>query len=270
MDRFFEFESGKIHFTDQGRGDVIILVHGYLETCEIWRSFGRRLSSQYRVLAVDLPGHGKSDMLGEVHTMDLMAGMLAALMMHLSIEKVFMTGHSMGGYVTLAFADLFPELLSGFCLFHSQPFADSPETVQKRNNEIRLVEEGRKDQFCPVNIVRMFASSNIEKFAAAVSNSKNIASTVPGEALIAVLKGMIARPSRAAVMESGAIPCLWILGVRDNYIDFRAIQEKVRLPRNAEVAILENSGHMGFIEEEDKALEILGSFLLSKVFDGKF
>lgn len=269
MDRFFEFESGKIHFTDQGSGEVIVLVHGYLETCEIWRNFAQRLSSQYRVLSVDLPGHGKSDMLGEVHTMDLMAGMLAALMMHLGIEKVFMTGHSLGGYVTLAFADLFPGLLSGFCLFHSQPFSDSPETVQKRYNEIRLVEEGRKDQFCPVNIVRMYASSNIEKFASAVSNSKNIAATVPGEAVIAVLKGMIARPSRAAVMESGRIPCLWILGARDNYIDFRAVKERVQLPPGSEVFILQNSGHMGFIEEEDEALRLLESFLLFKVFDGK-
>jgi pimeloyl-ACP methyl ester carboxylesterase len=270
MDRFFEFESGKIHFTDQGSGDAIVLVHGYLETCEIWLSFASRLSSQYRVIAVDLPGHGKSDLLGEIQTMDLMAGMLAALIMHLRLEKVFMTGHSLGGYVTLAFADLFPGLLSGFCLFHSHPFADTPETVQKRLTEIRLVKEGRKDQFCFVNIVRMYASSNIEKFASAVSNSKNIASTVPGEAVIAVLEGMIKRPSRVHVMESGKIPCLWILGALDNYIDFRAIQERVILPPSVTVAVLENSGHMGFIEEEEEALRILTSFFLSKVFDSKF
>lgn len=270
MDRFFEFESGRIHYTDQGSGDVIVLVHGYLETSEIWKSFAGHLSSQYRVLAVDLPGHGKSDMLGEVHTMELMAGMLAALIMHLNLDKVFMTGHSMGGYVTLAFADLFPGLLSGFCLFHSHPFADSFETVQKRQNEIRLVEGGRKDQICSVNIVRMYASSNIEKFSAAISNSRNIAATVSGKAVIAVLKGMIERPSRTAVMESGSIPCLWILGARDNYIDFRAVQEKVKLPANSAVAILANSGHMGFVEEEDEALKVLQSFLLTKVSDSKF
>ena len=78
----------------------------------------------------------------------------------------------------------------------------------------------------------------------------------------------MARPSRAAVIEAGELPCLWLLGARDKYIVFRAIQERVQLPPNARVAILENSGHMGFIEEEDEALRILGSFLLTQEPDG--
>jgi len=71
-------------------------------------------------------------------------------------------------------------------------------------------------------------------------------------------------------MESGKIPCLWILGALDNYIDFRANQERVILPPSVTVAVLENSGHMGFIEEEEEALRILTSIFLSKVFDSKF
>ena len=78
-----------------------------------------------------------------------------------------------------------------------------------------------------------------------------IASGISGEGLIAVLNGMMARPSRLAVMEEGRVPCLWILGGMDNYIPYEAIQKRVMMPENSSVVVLRGSGHMGFVEEEE-------------------
>jgi pimeloyl-ACP methyl ester carboxylesterase len=250
-----------ISYTDQGKGDVIILIHGYLETSEVWNSFATRLAGSYRVITVDLPGHGKSDLPGEIQTMDIMAEAIKKLIESLGIRKVFMTGHSLGGYIILAFADLFPEMLSGYCLFHSHPLADMPEALENREREIALVRAGKKDLIYPENVAKMFASINLDKFQAGLQRSKEIASSIPGEAIIAVLRGMMARPSRLAVMESGRVPCLWILGAMDNYINCELAQTKVSLPANAELAILKNSGHMGFIEEEEKSIDIIDSFI---------
>jgi len=261
MDTFFKYSSGMIHYTDQGKGHVIALVHGYLETSEIWAGFATRLSENFRVITVDLPGHGKSDSFSDVHTMEFMAGMLAKLFENLEAGKLFLVGHSLGGYVTLAFADLFPEMLSGYCLFHYQPFADTPETVEKREKEIGLAGEGRKDLFCQANVTRMFATENLEKFSPALMKSREIALAIPGEAIIAVLKGMIARPSRVRVLESGIVPCLWVLGAQDNYINCEAVRTKVHLPGNAQVVVLNNSGHMGFIEEEERSLRVITDFV---------
>jgi homoserine acetyltransferase len=152
-------------------------------------------------------------------------------------------------------------MLSGYCLFHSQPFSDSPETLEKRKREIYLVKEGNKDLMITDNISRMFATSNLQKFSDAFQKLKEAALSIKGEGIIAVLKGMIARPSRLSVMESGKVPCLWILGSMDNYINCEQIQTKVRLPANAKVVILKESGHMGFVEEEEKSLEILTEFI---------
>jgi len=258
---FFPYSGGKICYTDSGQGTPVVLLHGYLETAEVWYGFAEKLAEKYRVISLDLPGHGLSDIYGSTHTMEFMANVVKELLDNLRIGNVFMAGHSLGGYVTLAFLELFPDSLSGYCLFHSQPFPDTPETIEKRIREIALAREGKKEMFCHENITRMFAGSNLEVFSGAVQRSWEIASELNSEGIIAVLNGMMARPSRLSVMEEGRVPCLWILGEKDNYIPCAAIQARISLPSNARIVILENSGHMGFIEEEDRSVKVITEFV---------
>ena len=162
---FFLFREGRIHYSDSGKGPVIVLLHGYLESSEVWNGFEKKLTSKFRVISVDLPGHGLSDIYGEVHTMEFMATVVKELLDYLKVKKAFLTGHSLGGYVTLGFLELFPEYLSGYCLFHSQPFHDPPEAIEKRKREIEIVRTGKKNLMYPDNVIRMFAESNLEKFS---------------------------------------------------------------------------------------------------------
>lgn len=264
MMKYFDYNTGKVYYSDTGTGDVIVLLHGYLESSEVWYSFARKLSAGFRVISVDLPGHGHSDIYGESHTMEFLATVVKDLLRSLFVEKAFITGHSLGGYVSLAFLELYPDALSGYCLFHSHPFADSAEALDKREREIKLVKAGKKDLIYPDNIAKMFASDNLEKFRDALYRSRTIASKISGEGIIAILRGMMSRPSRLSLMEEGIVPCLWILGAKDNYIDCRQVQAKIRLPLNAKVLVLENSGHLGFIEEEDRSISVIRNFLNDK------
>ena len=261
MKKIYRYGKGVIHYNDQGKGKVIVLIHGYLETSEIWGSFARKLAEKFRVISIDLPGHGGSDIFGDVHTVDFMATVIKDLIEDIGTGKIFLTGHSMGGYVTLAFAGLFPERLTGYCLFHSHPFADTPEVVKRRKMEIRLIKTGKWNMFFSDSIQKMFASQNLEKFKAELQHSKEISATIPGEGIISVLNGMMARPSRLPVMEEGKLPLLWILGAKDNYINCEQMLSRVKLPENSEVLVLQNSGHMGFIEEEKISLEKLAGFV---------
>jgi pimeloyl-ACP methyl ester carboxylesterase len=258
---FFSYRGGRIHYTDSGIGNVIVLLHGYLESSEVWNGFSEKLTSSFRVITVDLPGCGLSDVYGEVHSMEFMAMAIKRLIDYLGLKKVFLTGHSLGGYVALAFLELFPDNLSGYCLFHSQPFSDSPAALEKRNREIEIVKVGKKNLMYPDNVIRMFATSNLEKFSDALQRSKDIASRIPGEGIIAVLNGMMIRPSRLTFMEEGKVPCLWILGSMDNYIPCDLIQKQVNLPSNAKTVILKKSGHMGFVEEEENSLNAITEFV---------
>jgi pimeloyl-ACP methyl ester carboxylesterase len=132
-----------------------------------------------------------------------MADAVKTLLDCLCIKKAFLTGHSLGGYVALAFVELFPEYLSGYCLFHSHPFADTPEAIQKREREIKIVQSGKKYLMYPENVSLMFATKNLDKFRDALQNSKDIASRIRDEGIIAALNGMMIRPDRVSVLEKG-------------------------------------------------------------------
>ena len=108
---FFLYKERRISYTDSGKGAVVVLLHGYLESSEVWNGFNDKLASEFRVISVDLPGHGLSDIYDEVHSMEFMATVIKELLESLGIKKGFITGHSLGGYVALAFLELFPEYL---------------------------------------------------------------------------------------------------------------------------------------------------------------
>lgn len=253
----------EIWYSDTGKGETIVLLHGYLESSAVWNGFAEKLSREFRVICADLPGHGLSEAFGKIQSMELMSGVIRELLDKLGLKRVFLAGHSLGGYVTLAFLEFFPEYLSGYCLFHSHPMADSSAAIEKRTREIAIVEAGKKALMYPDNVEKMFASENIGLFHSMIERSKRIAADISAEGIIGVLNGMIERPSRVSIMEEGKVPCLWLLGAMDNYIPYDTIQEKVKLPPNAKVVILQNSGHMGFIEEQDLSARIVTDFVKS-------
>jgi pimeloyl-ACP methyl ester carboxylesterase len=77
-----------------------------------------------------------------------------------------------------------------------------------------------------------------------------------------MLNGMIVRPSRQYILEKGTIPLLWILGRHDLYFSPEKAQRDIGLPHNAKVIILEDSGHLGFIEETEKSAFLLKEFAI--------
>lgn len=117
MIKFTTFRKARIRYSDEGKGRTIVLIHGFPENLEIWKEFSAILSKGFRVIAIDLPGLGESENIGYVHTMDLMAKCVHSVLEELQLRKYVLVGHSMGGYVGLAFAELFPENIKGLCLF---------------------------------------------------------------------------------------------------------------------------------------------------------
>ena len=97
------YKTGTINYTEQGTGLPIVLLHGYLETLEIWSGFAKDLSKTFRVISIDIPGHGMSDKVSEIHTMDLMADAVETVLINLNIDKAVIVGHSMGGYVAMSY-----------------------------------------------------------------------------------------------------------------------------------------------------------------------
>lgn len=260
MKKKFSYKEKTISYYDSGSGEAIILLHGYLESSEVFNDFIPELTRHARVLAMDLPGHGESDVYGNTHSMEFMAEAVKFLMDELSIKKAMIIGHSLGGYVALAFLENYAQMLYGYCLFHSHPVADTNEVIENRKREMRVVVSGKKEIIYPVNVSKMFADCNIDKFADKLVFMKEIASRTPAEGIIAVINGMIGRPSRLELLQKGDIPLLLILGKMDNYIPYDYFKGAVNLPENAIFCTLEHSGHLGFIEEKGRSQAVILEF----------
>ena len=240
-------------YSDRGAGECILLVHGYLESHAIWDDFVEGYLGGFRVIAPDLPGHGQSGTWDETLLMEDLAGSLRAVLDAGGIGKTFMVGHSLGGYVTMAFADLYPEYLSGYCLFHATCFADNEEKKKNRDREISLVKCGKKQQIIAVNIPREFADPGLETLKAEVERAKKIAEDTPDDGIVAMLNGMKVRPDRSSVLRDDRLPLLLIGGMKDNYIPVEVFDRLTEIAPHATVLRLENSGHIGFVEEPGPA-----------------
>src|SRR5208337_1540379 len=182
------FKTSSINYMDEGTGEVIVLLHGYLETLQIWGNFAKELTKFFRVIAIDIPGHGKSGKIAEVHTMDLMAEALDTVLSGLNIYKAFLVGHSMGGYVAMSYMVQYPGKVSGLCLFHSNPFADSEEKKANRDREIEIIRQGKQEILFNTNVPKSFATDHLEKFKAEVDRAKQIAEHCEPEGIIALLE----------------------------------------------------------------------------------
>jgi pimeloyl-ACP methyl ester carboxylesterase len=261
MQKSLIYKGTDLVYSDRGEGLCLVLLHGYLESSKIWDSFADRLPGTYRVILPDLPGHGQSGTWGDMHSMEDLAGAIQAILDAEGIEKVFLAGHSMGGYVVMAFAELFPERLLGYSLFHSTCYADTEEKKLNRDREISLVLCGKTRQIVLVNIPKAFSTDNVDLMPEEVEKARNIALENSNQGIIALLNGMKARPDRTAVLKDPGLPLLLIGGMKDNYIPAEVFEKLAAQAPHAEVLRLEESGHMGFIEEPGKVIQAMEKML---------
>ncbi len=249
----------KINYKIEGKGKALVLIHGFLETSESWQDFSRKLSEKYLVITPDLPGHGKSELHEEPYTMCRYAESIYHILHEEKTEKAIITGHSMGGYVALAFAENYPYMLSGLCLFHSAPFADTEEKKKNREETIKQIKQGNKNLICSEHAKAVFSDANINIFKNAVSEGEKIAKSVPDKTVIASLITMMNRKDRSDILKNLQVPFLYIIGNNDRFIP-KTILNEIDFPKDTSISILENSGHMGMIEEKEKSLKLINDF----------
>ena len=252
-----------LHVADSGLGErCVVLVHGYLESMYVWDDFVPLLTPHVRVVTVDVPGHGVSQVLGEVHTMEMMADVLHGMLDALGIGRATFVGHSMGGYISLAFCAKYPERMDGLVLLSSSPCPDDETKRENRRREIALVRAGKKDVLAHVAPETGFAVQNRERLKDYIEDLVEQVHVTEDEGIVALLGGMIARVDQNAMLRASRVPQLFILGRHDNYIPVEAAERFVADNPQAQVVWLDASGHMGFIEEPERCAAAILGFVL--------
>lgn len=250
------YQSSKIFYRTIGKGRLVVLIHGFAEDGDIWKNQIEFLKDHFRLIIPDLPGSGKSELIDDM-SIEGMAEVIKAILLNENIESCRMAGHSMGGYITLAFAEKYPDLLSSFALVHSSAFADSEEKKANRLKSIEFIRKNGAFEFLKATIADLFtetwSSNNKEPVEQQIEKSKSFTD----EAIIQYYQAMINRPDRTHVLKNFSNPILFIIGEHDKAVPFQQSMQQCYLPNQAHIHILRNSAHMGMLEEANKVNEAL-------------
>ena len=265
VEKFLMAGDTALHICDSEVGDkTIVLLHGYLENMLVWEEFIPLLYKEFRIVTLDIPGHGISEVKGECHSMDYLADTLASALHSLGIAEATIVGHSMGGYIALAFAERHPEMTSSLVLLHSTPYADSDEKRHNREREIALIRAGKKELLAHTVPEMGFAPENRNRCRTAIEDLEQTIFLTEEGGIIALLNGMIGRKAQSEMLHKFGKPILFILGRKDGYITAEVAEKMVSEHPEAQVAWLEMSGHMGFVEEPKACAEALLEFVREK------
>jgi len=251
------YKNTNISFTDSGEGTAVVLLHGFLENKKMWTEYVDLFSKKNRVITIDLLGHGESDSLGYVHEMEENANVVNHVLEHLKIEKAIILGHSMGGYVGLAFAELYPEKILKLVLQNSTSKEDSEEKKLNRTRAIKAVKQNYIS-FVSLAAANLFSENNRTRLAQEIEKVKNEALKTPLQGTIASLEGMKIRKDREWLLKENRFPVLLILGKKDPVLNY---EESLSQTQNTSVKLVSfEDGHMSQIENKDELKSVLVNF----------
>ncbi len=245
------FKNTSISYTDQGKGTAIVLLHGFLENKKMWDAFIPEWSKKFRIITIDLLGHGETGCMGYVHSMENNADVVHEVLAKLRLRKAILVGHSMGGYVALAFAELYPDVVKGLVLLNSTSRADSEERKTNRDRAIKAVKQSFQN-FISLSISNLFSEENRERLSKSIENVKKEALKTPLQGIVASLEGMKIRIDREVLLHLTPYPKLLVLGKKDPVLNYEETKEQIE---DTLVQLLSfPDGHMSHIENQ-KALQ---------------
>jgi len=250
-----------LFYREEGSGLPVLLLHGFAEDGHIWDELVPRLSSHCRLLIPDLPGSGRSTLLPGEPSIDSLADTIGAFIDQLGLDTCVLIGHSMGGYVSLAFAEKYPRRLKAFGFFHSTAYADTEEKRTARRKSIDFIRQHGAAPFIRQSTPNLFATATREQWPTLVEETILRYSGFAPESLVYYYEAMIGRPDRVQVFRQFAGPVLFIMGAADLVVPYEQALKQCHEPMISVIHTLDHSGHMGMLEEPEQGSQAIVSFL---------
>ncbi len=248
------FNEASIHYTIKGEGNPLVLLHGFLLSPNIWTEIIPKLVVKNKLIIIDLPSHGKSDCVAEAHSMELMADVVHHILSENNIPSASFIGHSMGGYISLAFAEKYPDKINKLVLLNSSSEADSEERKINRDRAIKVIKNNSK-VFIKMGIAALFTEERQGKFQHLIDNFSKEAFKFPVEGIIASIKGMKIRKDRTSVLKNFKGKKYMISGVEDPIIPISNSEKTASLTNTKLYKV--QSGHMSINENIDEIIKIM-------------
>ncbi|HTR28969.1 MAG TPA: alpha/beta fold hydrolase [Puia sp.] len=261
MDRTLTIPPHTIFCRDNGSGIPILLLHGFGEDGTVWQNQVDVLAAGSRLLIPDLPGSGRSSALPASTSLESLAVVIKEVLDQLHVDKVILIGHSMGGYIALAFAARFPERLLAFGLFHSTAYPDSDEKKATRRKAIDFIRANGAAPFIRQSTPNLFSFRTREQRPELVESTSRKYSDLAPASLTGYYEAMIARPDRTAVLREFPRPVLFVLGEDDIVVPLQQGLEQSWLPAISHLHIVKQAGHMAMLEAPEKSNQLISDFI---------
>ena len=220
----FNHNNIPIHYQVVGKGPAVVLLHGFLESSSMWDRLIPLLAEKNTVVTIDLPGHGLSGCIDEIHTMELLAETVHKVIDNLNLGRISIMGHSMGGYVALAFIELYGSIVDTLVLVNSTALSDSVAIQRNRDRAIKVMRQN-PDLYIGMSIPNLFAETNRKRFRDEIEVLKKNALTFPHKGIIAMLKGMKIRKDRTSVLREFKGNKFLISGTDDPIFDISDMEQ---------------------------------------------
>ncbi len=250
----------KLHYTICGTGSAVMLLHGFAEDSQIWINQIEALSKNYSIITPDLPGSGLSEKWKDAEiSMEDFAKAIHAIILAEKIEKFILIGHSMGGYITLAYEELFSTYLLALGVFHSTAFADNALKIASRKKAISFIQDHGAKAFLKTIIPDLYADQ--EKSKIEIEQHLLNGGSISAETLLQYYQAMIHRTDKSTLLKNLKKPMLFVAGCFDKLIPIQHSIQQSRMPDCSFIKILKNSAHMGMLEQPMKTGLLLSNFI---------
>lgn len=258
MQDFIRYKSSKVYFSSYGKGASVVLLHGFLENASMWNFVIDELKKRNQVITIDLLGHGKTTCLGSIHTMEEMAAVVRAVLLHLEVQEALFIGHSMGGYVSLAFAEKYPKCIKGLCLLNSTAQADTRDR-KKLRDRANMIAKTNYESLVRMSVANQFTKESTAKFREEIAAAKRQALQTTLQGYTATNEGMKIRKDRTHILASVRFKKLLIVGKNDPVLHPVSVIEEAKKTKTQWIELPD--GHMSHIENTEKVKKILNVFV---------
>jgi pimeloyl-ACP methyl ester carboxylesterase len=254
------FRNTKLSYYTFGSGKPLLLMHGFAEDHSIWQHQIEHLSKNYLVIAPDLFGAGNSEYLNDENvSIESYAQAIKEIIKAEKIDRFIMIGHSMGGYISLAYLRLYPDDLAGIGFVHSTIFADDDQKVETRKKSIAFIKSHGGAAFLKTSIPGLYF--DVKKFEKDINSQIEKSLQIKDQCLIQYYKAMLERPDGSDLIKKTNIPILLIAGKHDQAVTFSQSLKQFHLGKITYLKVLQNSAHMGMIEEPESITQFLTFFV---------
>jgi pimeloyl-ACP methyl ester carboxylesterase len=266
-ENWLDFNQENIFYKKTGNGPIVVLIHGFAEDGTIWDKQTDFLKNYFQLVIPDLPGSGRSEASQQLAfgsrqlTIEDYADIINQVLDKEKISSCIIIGHSMGGYIALAFAEKHPDKLKAITLFHSTAFADNEEKKANRRKSIEFMRKHGAPEFVKQSSPNLFSEYTKSNHPEIINELISRYDNSNTAALVSYYESMIQRPDRTNVLQNFNKPIQFIIGEGDNAVPLEQSLRQCHLPKISYIHIPESTGHMGMWEATNEVNYFLLAFI---------